>query len=70
MPTSPSPDSTSLTPSVSLFVDCDSEAELESVFARLSDGRAVLMPVGNYGFNRKFAWVNDRYGVSWQLNFV
>jgi predicted 3-demethylubiquinone-9 3-methyltransferase (glyoxalase superfamily) len=56
------------TPSFSFFVDCDSEAELERLFAALSQGGATLMPMGNYGFSRKFAWVNDRYGVSWQLN--
>jgi predicted 3-demethylubiquinone-9 3-methyltransferase (glyoxalase superfamily) len=28
----------------------------------------VLMPPANYGFSRKFGWVNDRFGVSWQLN--
>ena len=56
------------TPSVSLFVDCDTEAELDAAFARLSAGGAVLMPPGNYGFSAKFAWINDRFGVSWQLN--
>lgn len=56
------------TPSTSIFVDCTDEAELENAFERLSEGGAVLMPLGDYGFSKKFAWVNDRFGVSWQLN--
>jgi len=56
------------TPSVSIFVDCESEAELNAVFTRLSEGGAVLMPVDNYGFSARFGWLSDRYGVSWQLN--
>ncbi len=56
------------TPAVSLFVECESEAELESVFGRLSEGGAVLMPVGDYGFSARFGWLTDRFGVSWQLN--
>jgi predicted 3-demethylubiquinone-9 3-methyltransferase (glyoxalase superfamily) len=56
------------TPSVSLFVDCESEAELDAAFGQLSDGGSVLMPPANYGFSTKFAWVSDRFGVSWQLN--
>ena len=56
------------TPSLSLFVDCDSEAELDKLYAALVDGGGALMPLGNYGFSRKFGWVNDRFGVSWQLN--
>jgi predicted 3-demethylubiquinone-9 3-methyltransferase (glyoxalase superfamily) len=56
------------TPSISLFVNCESEAELERVFAQLSAGGKVLMPVANYGFSTKFGWTNDRFGVSWQLN--
>jgi predicted 3-demethylubiquinone-9 3-methyltransferase (glyoxalase superfamily) len=58
------------TPSISLFVECDSEAELEAAFRRLSDGGSVLMPVGNYGFSTKFGWLTDRFGVSWQLNLA
>ena len=56
------------TPSVSLFVDCEDEAELDAAFGRLSEGGLVLMPPGNHGFSAKFAWINDRFGVSWQLN--
>jgi predicted 3-demethylubiquinone-9 3-methyltransferase (glyoxalase superfamily) len=56
------------TPAMSLFVECESEAELDQVFGRLAAGGVVLMPVANYGFSHKFGWVKDRFGVSWQLN--
>lgn len=56
------------TPSVSLFVECESETELDQLFGRLSDGGSVLMAPANYGFSAKFTWLNDRFGVSWQLN--
>ena len=60
------------TPAFSLFVDCASEEQLEKLFEALCAGGATLMPLNNYGFSRKFAWVfawvNDRFGVSWQLN--
>jgi len=58
------------TPSMSLFLECDSEAELDRLFAAFSEGGQVLMPLGNYGFSKKFGWCNDRFGVSWQLNFA
>jgi predicted 3-demethylubiquinone-9 3-methyltransferase (glyoxalase superfamily) len=58
------------TPSMSLFVDCESEEQLDRVSGKLAEGGSVLMPAGNYGFSRKFAWVNDRFGVSWQLNLA
>jgi predicted 3-demethylubiquinone-9 3-methyltransferase (glyoxalase superfamily) len=56
------------TPSVSVFVDCENQGELESVFAQLSEGGFVLMPLDNYGFSQTFGWLQDRYGLSWQLN--
>ena len=58
----------SFTPSSSTFVEFDSLAELERVFGILSQGGGVLMPLNNYGFSERFGWVNDRFGVSWQLN--
>lgn len=58
------------TPSLSLFVDCTGEAELDALFAALSEGGQTLMPLGRYGFSQKFGWCNDRFGVSWQLNWA
>lgn len=56
------------TPASSLFVECESEAELR----RLADalGASVLMPVASYGFSQLFTWVADQFGVSWQLNLA
>ena len=65
---SPTKHDFSFTPSISLFVECESPAELEESFGRLADGGKVLMPLDDYGFSRRFGWVNDRFGVSWQLN--
>lgn len=56
------------TPSTSIFVDCESADELERIFTTLSDGGQVLMPLDNYGFSARFGWLNDRFGVSWQIN--
>ena len=56
------------TPSWSFFVDCTSAEEQERLFAALSDGGAVMMALGDYGFSKRFGWVADRFGVSWQIN--
>ena len=56
------------TPSISIFVNCVDEAELNEAYNRLSNGGQILMPLDNYGFSKRFGWVNDRFGVSWQLN--
>jgi predicted 3-demethylubiquinone-9 3-methyltransferase (glyoxalase superfamily) len=56
------------TPSISLAVDYEDEAELDRLVGELAVDGAILMPPSNYGFSRKFAWLNDRFGVSWQLN--
>jgi predicted 3-demethylubiquinone-9 3-methyltransferase (glyoxalase superfamily) len=62
------PHAFTFTPAVSLFVTCDTEAEVERAFAALAEGGAILMPLQAYDFSPRFGWVQDRFGVSWQLS--
>ncbi len=57
------------TPAISLFAECDSEKEIDTLYAKLMEGGTAAMPLGDYGFSKKFGWVQDRFGVSWQLNY-
>lgn len=58
----------SFTPSFSIFVTCNTEEELDNLYEKLNEGGQALMPLNDYGFSKKFGWLNDRFGVSWQLN--
>ncbi len=67
---STAPHQFTFTPSISILVNCESEAEIDSLYAKLSEGGGVMMPLDNYGFSRKFGWIADKYGVSWQLHLA
>lgn len=58
------------TPAISLWIDCADAAQIEHLAAALGAGGKALMPLGAYGFSTRFAWIEDRFGVSWQLNLV
>lgn len=58
----------SFTPSFSIFVTCESEEELNHLYENLLAEGEALMPLDDYGFSEKFGWVNDKFGISWQLN--
>jgi predicted 3-demethylubiquinone-9 3-methyltransferase (glyoxalase superfamily) len=58
------------TPAMSLYVSFDSDNELDEVFQKLSEGGMVMMGLQAYPFSKKFGWVQDRFGVSWQLNLA
>ncbi|MCY4129223.1 MAG: VOC family protein [Gammaproteobacteria bacterium] len=55
------------TPSFSFLIECESEEQLKAIASQLEESGKVLMPIDSYGFSKKFTWVEDRFGVSWQL---
>jgi len=55
-------------PSISFFTVCDTEEELEHAWHKLAEGGNVLMPLDKYPWSEKYGWVQDKYGVSWQLS--
>ena len=58
------------TPAVSIFVNCESEEEIDTLYQKVSDGGSILMELNTYPFSAKYAWVTDKYGLSLQLNLV
>ncbi|MBP1703456.1 MAG: 3-demethylubiquinone-9 3-methyltransferase family protein [Chloroflexi bacterium] len=56
------------TPAMSIYVRCESEAEIDRLFEKLSEAGQVLMELDQYPFSKKFGWLADRFGVSWQLS--
>lgn len=58
----------SFTPSFSIYITCNTEEEIRNLYQRLNEEGQSLMPLDDYGFSKKFGWLNDRFGVSWQLN--
>lgn len=53
--------------SISFFVNCDTPQEVDRLWEKLSDGGTVLMELNKYPFSEKYGWVQDKFGVSWQL---
>lgn len=47
--------------------DVEAEAHLKELWSKLLDGGTVLMPLQEYPFSKQYGWVQDKFGVSWQL---
>ncbi len=55
------------TPAISFFVTLETEAEVTALWEKLVEGGTVLMPFQRYDWSEKYGWLDDRYGVSWQI---
>lgn len=54
-------------PSISFLVTCATKEEVDTLWAALSDGGTALMELGAYPFSERYGWLQDRYGLSWQI---
>jgi predicted 3-demethylubiquinone-9 3-methyltransferase (glyoxalase superfamily) len=54
-------------PSISFFAQVDSTTEADLLFAALEEHGSVMMPIGTYPWSQRYGWVQDRFGVSWQV---
>jgi len=57
-------------PSISFLVKCITTEEVDSMWQKLSDGGMVMMELGEYPFNKRYGWTQDKYGVSWQIIYL
>lgn len=55
------------TPAISFAVDCSTAEDVDRVVEALSADGQVFMELGSYPFNDRYAWIADRFGVSWQV---
>jgi predicted 3-demethylubiquinone-9 3-methyltransferase (glyoxalase superfamily) len=56
-----------INPSISFFVLCETEQEVDNAWKKLEENGSVLMPLDKYEWSEKYGWLQDKYGVSWQL---
>jgi predicted 3-demethylubiquinone-9 3-methyltransferase (glyoxalase superfamily) len=56
------------TPAISMFASRAEEPDVDRLWTELSQDGKVLMELQPYPFSRKFGWLVDRFGLSWQLN--
>ena len=58
------------TPAISFLVACETKAEVDSLWKKLSAGGTVLMPLDAYHFSERYGWTQDQYGLSWQIMYT
>ncbi len=57
-------------PSVSFHVTCKTKEEVDDLWKKLSPGGEALMELGAYPFSERYGWVQDKYGLSWQIIYT
>ena len=56
-----------LNPSISFHVKCKTKDEVDVIWKKLSQGSMILMELGAYPWSERYGWLQDQYGLSWQV---
>jgi predicted 3-demethylubiquinone-9 3-methyltransferase (glyoxalase superfamily) len=56
------------TAAISFSAYCQTESEIDSIWDKLSGGGTIRMELQKYPFSEKYGWVEDKFGVNWQLS--
>jgi predicted 3-demethylubiquinone-9 3-methyltransferase (glyoxalase superfamily) len=56
-----------INPSISFHVRCSTVEEVNQTWAKISQGGTVMMELGEYPFSKRYGWIQDKFGVSWQV---
>jgi len=56
-----------INPSISFHAKCQTFSEVNKIWDKLSPGGTVMMELGEYPFSKRYGWIQDKYGVSWQV---
>lgn len=59
-----------ISPSISLFVSCETVAETDRIYHQLIEGGSALMPIDEYPWSPRYGWLKDRFGLTWQVSLV
>jgi predicted 3-demethylubiquinone-9 3-methyltransferase (glyoxalase superfamily) len=54
-------------PSISFHVKCKTAAQVDALWTKLAERGKVLMELGKYPWSERYGWLQDKYGLSWQL---
>jgi predicted 3-demethylubiquinone-9 3-methyltransferase (glyoxalase superfamily) len=57
-------------PSISFHIKCKTKDEVDAIWEKLSSGGKVLMPLAAYPFSERYGWIEDQYGLSWQMIYA
>lgn len=57
-----------LNQAISFFVYCESDTKIKKIYNKLCEGGKIFFPLDKYDWSERYAWVQDKFGLSWQLD--